>query len=129
MNCEKRLALGCILMGCIQLATIPAIANPGSIIIIVQQEPIVTPSGAPRSPIVNPFFGELLDGNGFVLLGATNPCGTVSIEITSSAGDNYSTYFDTSDGAILLPISGNEGYYTLTIITPYGTHYVGEFNI
>ena len=80
-------------------------------------------------PVHIPFIAELMDGSNSVLLGATDTIGIVSVQITSTSGDNYSTYFDTSDGAILLPISGNAGYYTLTIITPDGTHFVGEFSI
>lgn len=82
---------------------------------------------APRMPAYNPFFAELM--NDYVILGAPSAIGTVSVSLTSTAGDNYSTCFDTSDGAILLPVSGNAGYYTLTIITADGTHYVGEFTI
>lgn len=96
--------------------------------IIIRQEP-TDPIGAPRTPFFNPFIAELMDGNTTVFLGATNACGTVFVQITSTAGDNYSTYFDSSDGSILLPISSNAGYYTLTIITPDGTHYVGKFSI
>lgn len=84
---------------------------------------------APRTPSFNPFIAELMDGSNSVLLGSTDNVGTVAVQITSTAGDNYSTYFDTSVGAILLPISGNSGYYTLTIITSDGVHYVGEFTI
>ena len=98
----------------------------GHIIIIVQRPD--TP-GAPRTPVVNPFVAELMDGSTSVLLGATDVIGTVSVQISSTAGDNYSTYFDTSDGAILLPISGNIGYYTLTISMPDGTLFIGEFTI
>lgn len=98
----------------------------GHVIIIVQRPD--TP-GAPRTPVVNPFVAELMDGSTSVLLGATDVIGTVSVQISSTAGDNYSTYFDTSDGAILLPISGNIGYYTLTISMPDGTLFIGEFTI
>ena len=102
-----------------------AVSMQGHIIIIQKPDP----EEDPRSPIAIPFIAELMDGSNSVLLGATDTIGTVSVQIISTAGDNYSTYFDTSDGAILLPISGNAGYYTLTIITPDGTHYVGEFTI
>jgi len=99
-------------------------AMTGHTIIIV---PKPDPADAPRTPVFNPFFAELM--NGYVLLGSSNPYGTASVNVTSTAGDNYSTFFDTSDGAILLPISGNIGSYTLTISTPDGTHFVGEFTI
>lgn len=105
----------------------PAVATPmrGHTILIVPKQ---SPDDEPRTS-VHLFIAELMDGSNSVLLGATDTIGTVSVQIISTAGDNYSTYFDTSDGAILLPVSGNTGYYTLTIITPDGTHYVGEFTI
>lgn len=102
-----------------------AVSMQGHIIIIQKPEP----EEDPRSPIANPFIAEFQEETNSVLLGVTDSIGTVCVQITSTAGDNLSTYFDTSDGAIILPVSGNAGYYTLTIITPDGTHYVGEFSI
>lgn len=99
--------------------------NNGTVIVIVRRP--TTPPETPRTPEYNPFFAELM--NDYVILGASSAFGTVLVCLTSTAGDYYSTYFDTSDGAILLPVSGIAGYYTLTIITPDGTHYVGEFII
>lgn len=125
-----------LLMSCVALVTFGIISkseqlfassSEGRTIILVPKP--TTPQETPRSPEESPFIAELMDGSNSVLLGATDTIGIVSVQITSTAGDNYSTYFDTSDGAILLPISGNAGYYTLTIITPDGTHYVGEFTI
>lgn len=98
----------------------------GHTIIIVQKP---DPADSPRTPVYNPFIAELSDGLNSVLLGATSSCGTVSVQIVSTAGDDYATYFDTSDGAILLPVSGNAGDYTLTITVPGGAVYVGEFSI
>ena len=95
--------------------------------IIISQIP-TTPEG-PRTPACIPFIAELMDGSNSVLLEATDTIGIVSVQIISTAGDNYSTYFDTSDGAILLPVSGNSGNYTLRITTSGGTQYVGEFTI
>ena len=84
---------------------------------------------APRAPSFNPFFAELVDSTNSVALGATSPVGTVLVHITSTAGDDNSMYFNTSNGAIMIPISGNPGDYVLTIILPNGTHYIGEFTI
>ena len=95
--------------------------------IIISQIP-TTPEG-PRTPVSIPFIAELMDSSNSVLLEATDTIGIVTVQIISTAGDNYSTYFDTSDGAILIPVSGNAGYYTLRITTPNGTQYVGEFTI
>ena len=81
----------------------------------------------PRTPANNPFTAVLYDT--YVLLGCLGDYGDVSVELTSTAGDNYSTSFDTADGAILIPVSGNTGYYILSIITQSGQEFVGEFNI
>lgn len=96
--------------------------------ILILPDPSDIPD-APRGPIFNPFIAELMDGSDSVLLGAIDNIGTVYVQITSTSGDNYSTYFDTSDGAILLPISGDVGAYTLSISTLNGFRYVGEFTI
>lgn len=82
---------------------------------------------APRMPVYNPFFAELM--NGYVILGSSSSYGTVSVSLTSTAGDDYSTILDTTDGAIILPISGAAGFYTILITTPGGAQFVGEFTI
>ena len=124
---KKLLSLGCALLGCVLSAFCLSAQNNGEIIIVVQQDEPITPPGAPRSPEYNPFFAELVWNS--VLLGSMNSCGSVSVEIASTAGDNYSVYFDTTTGMILLPISGNPGDYTIRITTPMGVHYIGEFTI
>ncbi len=105
----------------------PALAESmrGHTIIITQ---IPDAPDAPRTPVVCPFIAELMDGSDSVLLEATDTVGIVYVQISSTAGDNYSTYFDTSDGSIILPISGYTGYYTLTINFS-GVQFVGEFTI
>ena len=106
----------------------PTVAAPlrGHTFLIV---PKPGPEDGPRSSVPNPFIAELEDGSATVLLGVTSPCGTVSVSLTSTAGDNYSTGFDTTDGAILLPISGDAGLYTLQITTAEGIQFVGEFTL
>lgn len=106
--------------------TISSVSQSGNHPIIIYQGPSGI-SDEPRSPVFNPFFAELM--NGYVILGSTTPCGTVSVHISSTAGDDYSTNFDTSDVTIIIPISGNPGDYTLTITTPLGAHFIGEFTI
>ena len=86
-----------------------------------------TPQGTPRTPANIPFFAEL--ENGYVLLGSYSNCGIVDVSLTSTAGDNYSTMFDTSDGTIIIPISGLTGDYTLLITTLSGAEFIGEFSI
>ena len=132
MKTKTILGLGILLMSATSYSPLTAeettLLTEGNDPIIIRQDPVELPE-APRMPVHIPFIAELMDGSNSVLLGATDTIGIVSVQITSTSGDNYSTYFDTSDGAILLPISGNAGYYTLTIITPDGTHFVGEFSI
>ena len=126
------LKVGCTI-GMIAAFLIPGIAgsswltsNQGGDPIIIRQNP-ADPIGAPRSPEGSPFFAELM--NGYVILGSSTPCGTVSVHISSTAGDDYSTNFDTSDVTIIIPISGTPGDYTLSITTPLGAHFIGEFTI
>ena len=102
--------------------TVPSFNQKESTPIIIVVDP-TDPIDDPRSN--NPFFAEL--SNDYVLLGSSTSCGTVSVRITSTAGDDYSTNFDTSTGVILLPISGESGQYTLTILTAEGVRYIGEF--
>ena len=83
--------------------------------------------GSPRMPAYNPFYAEL-EGN-VVFLGSFNGVGTVYVEMESTAGDSYSTYFDTLDGFILIPISGDTGDYTLLITMADGTQFIGEFTL
>lgn len=82
----------------------------------------------PRSSTFNPFTAESF--NTFVVLNSSNGYyGEVSLLISSTAGDNYTTTFNTNYGSILLPISGNTGFYTLTIQTESGLEFYGEFVI
>lgn len=100
-------------------------SNDPEQIIIVQSSTI--PPGSPRMPAYNPFYAELENGN--VVLGSFSYYGTVEISLTSTAGDNYSTVFDTVDGTILIPISGNTGDYILLITTASGLEFIGEFSL
>lgn len=94
--------------------------------IIIYQDPIEA-NDNPRSLVDNPFFAELSTFG--VVLGSSESIGTVSVRITSTAGDDYSTYFNTSIGMILLPISGDAGDYLISITTPDGVHFIGEFSL
>ena len=87
----------------------------------------INQSPAPRTPVVNPFFAQLEDTH--VLLGSTSPCGVVAVSLVSTSGDNYSANFDTDDWTIIIPVSGNPGHYTLTLVTESGAVFEGEFDI
>ncbi|MBR4227956.1 MAG: hypothetical protein IKR72_02520 [Bacteroidales bacterium] len=92
----------------------------------IVQKPTVPP-GAPHMPAYNPFYAELVSTN--VILGSYSSYGIVDVSLTSTAGDDYSTVFDTADGTIIIPISGNTGDYTLLITTASGLEFIGEFSI
>lgn len=94
--------------------------------ILIRPHSTNQPSG-PRTPVANPFFAQFEDN--YVLLGCTSPYGTVDVTLVSTAGDNYSTDFDTEDWTIVIPVSGNSGHYTLTLVTESGTIFVGEFDL
>ena len=81
--------------------------------------------GAPRSIV--PFSAEYDDLLNSVVLSCVDDCGEVSVTLVSTAGDWYQTVFDTEDGSIIIPASGDSGHYTLTIVTSDGATYVGEF--
>lgn len=62
----------------------------------------------------------------FGIVGSTE---TLAVSIyNSSSNETYNTIF-VGSGLFYVPISGSAGYYTLTITTPQGIHYVGEFAI
>ncbi len=82
-------------------------------------------SGAPRGPVFNPFTALCWDD--FIVVNCLVPYGDVMVTLLSSAGDNYTTVFDTSDESIIIPISGNAGNYTLTLVTQGGITFEGEF--
>lgn len=96
------------------------------ITIMIHQQPVSFP-GAPHMPAFNPFYAEL--ESGYVLLGSYSYCGIVDVSLTSTAGDDYSTVFDTSNGTVNIPVSGYSGDYVLLITTSAGTEYIGEFSI
>lgn len=102
------------------------IPSKDEITISIRKQPVSFP-GAPQAPAYNPFYAEL--GSGNVLLGSYSNIGIVDVNITSTAGDDYSTVFDTSNGTIYIPISGLTGDYTLLITTLSGVEYIGEFSI
>lgn len=97
----------------------------GTLILIEQKND--TSSGGPRSPGFNPFIACLVDG--YVILQSDVPCGQASIVLLSAAGDFYSTVFDTAEGFILVPVSGEAGWYSLRIKTPSHGEFHGEFEI
>ena len=84
-------------------------------------------SGIPRGPVFNPFTAYRL--NNTVVLESDTSYGVVNITLVSTAGDYYTTVFDTEDGSILIPISGNSGDYSLLITDLSDAQFIGTFAI
>lgn len=103
------------------------LVEDGTLVPILLQNPDALPGGAPRTAV--PFFAEYYDTLCAVMLGCSESIGAVTVRLTSTAGDWYETEFDTSDGMLDIPVSGESGFYTLTIRTSAGVVYQGEFNI
>lgn len=56
--------------------------------------------------------------------------GVLDITITNLTDGTYADYeVDSSLGSAILPISGNEGFYTLDIMLTSGEQYVGQFEL
>ena len=59
-----------------------------------------------------------------------NSLGEVEVNVTNhSTGDYLSGTLDANAGTAILPISGDEGFYTVTFILPDGKEYYGEFEL
>ena len=85
------------------------------------------PDGAPRGPVFNPFTA--FHFNNQVILNCSTSYGDVDVTLVSTAGDNYSTVFDTADGFIIIPISGLAGEYILTLTCESGQVFEGFFDL
>lgn len=107
----------------ILLFSIGAIAKTdGELPVIIVPNP---DSNENRSPEQIPFYAQI-QGT-YVILGCYSSIGNATVTLTSTAGDDYETIFDTSFGVIFIPISGNSGFYRLDIALPSGQSYYGEF--
>lgn len=95
--------------------------------LIVILPPVISPEGAPRSPAFNPFTAYL-NGDA-VVLNCSAPYGDVAVTLVSTAGDYYTTVFDTEDGSVIIPVSGLSGHYTLLLTIASGSQFMGEFDI
>ena len=98
--------------------------DPTEIPIVIVHNP---GSGPGRSQ--QQFLAQYNDLLNSVVLSCVDDCGDVSVTLVSTAGDWYQTVFDTEDGSIIIPASGDSGHYTLTIVTSDGATYVGEFDL
>ena len=130
---KKTLLLSSLLIATVSLlkmASCPTLYSEplGQTTIPVVIEPAPsTPNEDPRGPVFNPFTAYLY--NNQVVLNCSTSYGDVDVTLVSTAGDNYSTVFDTADGFIIIPISGLTGEYTLLLTDSLGVHFTGEFEL
>ena len=96
----------------------------GDEIIIVRAEEGLPPN-PPRTPDFSPFFAYHYEEQ--IILYSSASLGVIDVKLVSSAGDYYTCVFDTENGNILLPISGESGEYLLQLTTLSGIRYIGKF--
>lgn len=100
-------------------------AKDGETIVI---SPIDTnATGIPRGPVFNPYTAYRL--NNAVVLESDTSYGMVNVILVSTAGDYYTTVFDTDSGSILIPVSGKSGDYSLMVADCFGAQFIGTFSI
>ncbi len=99
-----------------------AAKTDGELPVIIISDP---DSGETRSPEQIPFYAQIQGS--YVILSCYSSIGNANVTLTSTAGDDYETVFDTSFGVIFIPISGNSGLYRLDIVLLSGQSYYGEF--
>lgn len=109
----------------VSLCALPARGDDPTLIVILPST--TPPAGAPRSPAFNPFTAYL-NGDA-VVLNCSAPYGNVAVTLISTAGDYYTTVFDTEDGSVIIPVSGLSGHYTLLLTIASGSQFMGEFEI
>lgn len=130
MKAKQILGLSILIMvvfGFCNSLRVAATASPdgdGPIIIIINPD---DPIGEPRGPVFNPFTAYLQGYN--VVLNCSVYYGDVVVVLVSTAGDYYTTVFDTSDGSTVIPISNLSGDYTLCLTDASGMQFIGEFNV
>lgn len=84
----------------------------------------------PNSKAVVPFEAYYDTDLSSILLYFINDVGDVEIAIQNlSSEESYYFTINSSIGSIILPISGNLGYYEMTFTLQNGKHYIGEFLI
>lgn len=105
------------------------VEDPTEIPVIIVYNPGNEGLDLGRSQSQQVFFAEYNDIWSSVVLSCVDECGDASVTLVSTAGDWYQTVFDTEDGYIIIPVSGDSGHYTLTIVTSDGATYVGEFDL
>ena len=84
------------------------------------------PNGVHPIPITCSYSETLND----LVFYFSDDIGVVNITIVNiTSWENYFQAVDSQLGLVNIPISGNEGYYYISIATPSGGYYYGQFSI
>ena len=84
----------------------------------------------PNSLGTVPISCEYIEDTPGLVFNFYSDLGNVSITITNLlTGEIVSRVVDTQLGIVNIPISGSAGYYYISIITPSGLYYHGQFTI
>lgn len=119
-----------VIAGLLKMATCPVLysepVGQEIIPVVIGPDPS-NPNGDPRGPVFNPFTAYLYSNQ--VVLNCSTSYGDVNVSLVSTAGDNYTTVFDTADRIIFIPVSGFAGDYSLTLTSESGQVFVGLFEL
>lgn len=99
-----------------------------SIAILITQNDGDYPVGN-RGPIVIPISGYADPGIGVVVLGFSQPCGTVQISFSNLYDGSYYSTSANGSGTVVIPLALTSGLWTVTFTLPGGAVYIGEFTI
>ena len=97
---------------------------PIQVIISTGQE---SPHRAPAYVPIQAYYQEILSS---VCMTFSQNLGVLDITITNLTDGTYADYeVDSSLGSAMLPISGEEGFYTIEIVLTSGVQYIGQFEL
>ena len=86
--------------------------------------------GGHRAPARIPISVTYISFMSALRITFSNNLGEVEVNVTNhSTGACLDGTLDASTGTAIIPISGDEGFYTVTFVLAGGTEYYGEFEL
>ena len=87
-------------------------------------------TGLPKSPTLSPIRCTYSDSSAILEFTFLSNLGNLTITVVNtSSGEVVSTTVDSSLGYEALPISGDSGYYVISIVSSGGNNYYGSFTL
>lgn len=105
----------------------PSEMGDNPVIIVIQDEH--QPEIDNRGPVVVPITGYVEPSIGMVVLGFSQPCGTVQISFSNLTDGSYYSTSVNGSGTVVIPLALTFGSWTVTFTLPNGDGYLGEFTI